>query len=205
MKLPSQLPLIRGKLKKKDAVYIVGYSIICLLCTVPAFFYPTLPALILFFAGLLLLLVVPSGILLAGPVLGIWRGLLAVITYFVECGFILSVRVLLSSSTHSSSGANQTSPWQIFLLFAGILIAVLVTGLLYERWRTHSWLMTASTMFLVSIILIMSFWVSSSNPWNAGSIISVLVGAVILALTATLFETVMQRMVAFLKKKGYVV
>lgn len=194
MKLSWQLPLIRGKLKKKDAIYIVGYSIVCLLCT-PIF----IPSTFLFvFLGL------PS-ILLAGALLGTWRGLLAVITYFVECGLVLSVQVLLSPPIHSSQGANQTSPWQILFLFAGILIAVLVTGLLYERRRTHSWQMTALTMFSGSIILSMGFWVSFSNPWNAGGIISVLVGAAILALTATLFETVMQRIVAFMKKKGYVV
>ncbi len=157
-------PLLRGKVQRKDLLWIGIYTALLFLATVPLFFTDghlftifkilasesSLPSLYGFFW---LLLIMPIGTILGGIILGTWRTLLG------WCAFDLLVLI-------SGTVQERALPPLQALALLGLTLAAASTGLLYERRRSSGCLGSGLALLLLSAIIAVSLMLFSPNHYK---------------------------------------
>jgi hypothetical protein len=166
-----------------------------------------MPTPLLIYLVLLLLLLVPASVLLAGAIFGGWRGGLVTIFYTGIVAFLVALPLLFWG--RASSGSTVIS---YGVLFCSWPLAALVTGLLYQRRLLRGFRKAYVTMLLgmgimvvaAALLLMIAGPSSGSSADVATYYIVVLffvpIAICLLALPITVIEVIIQHSIERAKK-----
>jgi NADH:ubiquinone oxidoreductase subunit K len=166
-----------------------------------------MPTPLLIYLVLLLLLLVPASVLLAGAIFGGWRGGLVTIFYTGIVAFLVALPLLFWG--RASSGSTVIS---YGVLFCSWPLAALVTGLLYQRRLLRGFRKAYVTMLLgmgimvvAAALLLMIAGPSSGSSADVATydvivLFFVPIAACLLALPIAVIEVIIQRSIERAKK-----
>ncbi|MEO9029284.1 MAG: protein kinase, partial [Ktedonobacteraceae bacterium] len=158
-KLPV-FPLLRGKPQFRDHLFILGYSFLCFLMLLPltllslstgTFDYQPLPA-VLIYTIIFFLVVFPAGPILAGVLLGLWRGALAMLVYAALFEIWAYLMAISSYNVFNDSVSMLRLPLVNFLFLPILPLTAWLVGWLYERRQRRGWL-PSSLMILLGLFV----------------------------------------------------
>jgi len=214
----SHLPIVKNWSAWKQALWMVGYTLLALVWWVPYFrgflmdairgtSNSQMPTPLLIYLVLLLLLLVPASVLLAGAIFGGWRGGLVTTFYTGIVAFLVALPLLFWGRI--SSGSTVIS---YGILFCSWPLAALVTGLLYQRRLFRGFGKAYTTMLLgigimvvAAALLLMIAGPSSGSSADVATydvvvLFFVPIAACLLALPVAVIEVIIQRSIERAKK-----
>ncbi len=194
-KLPSVLPLLRGRLQLRDLLWLSSYSLLLWVAALPGVFLGTFVVHTQAqgtppgegYNILLLLFGLPLWSLLSGACLGSWRGL--VVTLLGLGGGLL----LLNSLYHVPATAD--------LQYVGLPVAALITGVQAERRHFSGWIKACWAFLPGTLIFALSVDLTSRDPTSIQNIAGGAIYCVVLLLFAASLEVILQALARRLQKR----
>ncbi|HEX6480559.1 MAG TPA: helix-turn-helix domain-containing protein [Ktedonobacteraceae bacterium] len=217
----SHLPIVKNWSAWKQVLWMVGYTLLGLVWWIPYFrgflmdairgtSNSEMPAPLMIYLVLLLLLLVPASVLLAGAIFGAWRGGLVITFYTGIVALLIALPLLFWG--RAASGSTVIS---YVVLFCSWPLAALVTGLLYQRHLFRGFgkayitmLLGISIMVVAAALLLMIAGPSSGSSADVATFYVVVLFFVpitvcLLALPIAVIEVIIQHSIEK-AKKGWV-
>lgn len=212
----SYLPLVKDMPAGKQIVWMVGYTFLALLCLVPGFvgFFveavrgisdTAMPTPLAIYLVLLLVLLIPASVSLAGAIFGGWRGALIVAFYTGTIAFLYAFPSLFLGRASDITTGTSNIPYTISFCCTWPL-AALIIGLVSQRRALRSFQKTYMAMAVGQGIIIFGALppLIIEEPFTNYSpteiaifylllLVLVPLAACLLALPLTVIETMIQR------------